>query len=230
MELRVSQSLFSRTPKAKVMQRIARYALFCVFSLVGMSTSNTMVLAKYDTPPDPATEPVATEPAAKSKSAPQSRMDRTLPTDPSTPPKTERQLAEERKKREAARKQGDITFDDLKFDIEKDGAFLPEMITPDIKELSKRTLKLRGFILPASVFQQTGIKQFILVRDNQECCFGPGAALYDCVIVEMAPGKTATFGNRVVTVKGKFEIDPDSFQYPDGGHFAVFKMTAEEVK
>jgi hypothetical protein len=54
--------------------------------------------------------------------------------------------------------------------------------------------------------------------------------LYDCVIVEMAPGKTATFATRVVTVKGKFEIDPDSFQYPDGGHFAVFKMTAEEVK
>ena len=217
------------------MQRIFRYALFCVFSLLSVPAPNAWVLAKFDTPPDPATEPAAaepaaTEPAAKSKSAPQSRMDRTLPTDPSAPPKTERQLAEERKKREAARKQGDITFDDLKFDIEKDGAFLPEMITPDIKELSKRTLKLRGFILPTSVFQQSGIKQFVLVRDNQECCFGPGAALYDCVIVEMAPGKTATFATRVVTVKGKFEIDPDSFQYPDGGHFAVFKMTAEEVK
>jgi hypothetical protein len=118
----------------------------------------------------------------------------------------------------------------LKFDIEKGGEFKSEMITPEIKALEKKTLKLRGFILPTSVFQQTGIKQFVLVRDNQECCFGPGASLYDCVIVEMAPGKTATFATRVVTVKGKFEIDSDSFQYPDGGHFAVFKMTAEEVK
>ena len=217
------------------MQRIVRYALFCVFSLLSVSAPIAWALAKCDTPPDPATEPAAAEPAAiepaaKGKAAPPSRMDRSLPTDPSAPPKTERQLAEERKKREAARKQGEITFDDLKFDIEKDGTFLPEMITPDIKELSKRTLKLRGFILPTSVFQQSGIKQFVLVRDNQECCFGPGAALYDCVIVEMAPGKTATFATRVVTVKGTFEIDPDSFQYPDGGHFAVFKMTAEEVK
>jgi hypothetical protein len=217
------------------MQRIVRYALFCVFSLLSVSAPIAWALAKCDTPPDPATEPAAAEPAAiepaaKGKAAPPSRMDRSLPTDPSAPPKTERQLAEERKKREAARKQGEITFDDLKFDIEKDGTFLPDMITPDIKELSKRTLKLRGFILPTSVFQQSGIKQFVLVRDNQECCFGPGAALYDCVIVEMAPGKTATFATRVVTVKGTFEIDPDSFQYPDGGHFAVFKMTAEEVK
>jgi hypothetical protein len=104
------------------------------------------------------------------------------------------------------------------------------MLPKEIEELNRKTIRIRGWILPASVFKQTGIDEFVLVRDNQECCFGPGAALYDCVIVEMAPGKTATFATRVVTVKGKFEIDPDSFQYPDGGHFAVFKMTAEEVK
>jgi len=151
-------------------------------------------------------------------------------TKPPEPPKSERQLAEERKAREAARKRGEITFDDLKFNIEKGGQFKEEMITPEIKELDKKVVKLRGFILPTSVFQQSGIKQFVLVRDNQECCFGPGAALYDCVIVEMAAGKTATFSTRVVGVKGKLEIDSESFQYPDGGHYAIYKMTAEEVR
>jgi len=146
------------------------------------------------------------------------------------PAKTERQLAEERKARDAARKRGEITFDDLKFDIQKDGAFKKEMITKEIEELNKKTVKLRGFILPTSVFQQAGIKQFVLVRDNQECCFGPGAALYDCVIIEMQPGKTANFSTRVVSVKGKLEIDSESFRYPDGGHYAIYKMTAEEVK
>lgn len=146
------------------------------------------------------------------------------------PAKTERQLAEDRKARDAARKRGEITFDDLKFDIQKDGAFKKEMITKEIEELNKKTVKLRGFILPTSVFQQAGIKQFVLVRDNQECCFGPGAALYDCVIIEMQPGKTASFSTRVVSVKGKLEIDSESFRYPDGGHYAIYKMTAEEVK
>lgn len=144
------------------------------------------------------------------------------------PPKTERQLAEERKARDAARKRGEITFDDLKFDIEKGGEYKPEMISPAIKDLEKKTLKLRGFILPNSVFQTNGIKQFVLVRDNRECCFGPGAALYDCVWVEMAAGKTATFSTQVVTVKGKFAIDEETFKNTDG--YAIFKMTAEEVK
>lgn len=152
------------------------------------------------------------------------------PAKPTDPPKSERQLAEERKAREAARKRGEITFDDLKFNIEKGGEFKKEMITPEIRELDKKVVKLRGFILPTSVFQQSGIKQFVLVRDNQECCFGPGAALYDCVIVEMLPSKTATFSTRVVSVKGKIEIDAESFQYPDGGHYAIYKMTAEEVR
>jgi len=146
------------------------------------------------------------------------------------PPKTERQLAEERKARDAARKRGEITFDDLKFDIEKGGEFKKEMITKEIEELNKKTVKLRGFILPTSVFQNSGIKQFVLVRDNQECCFGPGALLFDSVIIEMEPGKTATFSTRVVSVKGKLEIDSESFRYPEGGHYAIYKMTAEEVK
>lgn len=146
------------------------------------------------------------------------------------PPKSEKQLAEERKARDAARKRGEITFDDLKFDIEKGGDFKKEMITKEIGELDKKTVKLRGFILPTSVFQNSGIKQFVLVRDNQECCFGPGAMLFDCVIVEMEPGKTATFSTRVVSVKGKLEIDSESFRYPEGGHYAIYKMTAEEVK
>ncbi len=156
---------------------------------------------------------------------------RTPPTTDKTEPKTERQLAQDRKARDAARKNGEITFDDLKFEMEKDAEFKAKMITKEIRELDKRTVKLRGFILPTSVFQQSGIKQFVLVRDNQECCFGPGAAIYDCVIVDMVPGKTTNFATRVVTVKGKLEIDTESYQYPDdGGYYAIYKMTAEEVK
>jgi hypothetical protein len=159
-----------------------------------------------------------------------SGRDRSARSTGDAPPKSDRELAEDRKAREAARKRGEISFDDLKFDIEKDGLFKPEMITPEIKELEKKTFKLRGFILPISVFQQSGIKQFVLVRDNKECCFGPGAALYDCVMVTMAPGKSATFSTRVVTVKGKLEIDSESYRNEEGGHYAIYKMTAEEVR
>jgi len=138
--------------------------------------------------------------------------------------------AQEKKAREAARARGEITFDDLKFDIEKDGAFEDKMITDSIHELDTKVVRLRGFILPSFLFQQKGFTRFVLVRDNQECCFGPGAALYDCVMVEMEPGKTADFETRLVTIKGTFATDTKSYRYPDGEPYAVFKIVASEVK
>lgn len=182
---------------------------------------------KPDTDPKPAQTEKAEDSAKPLTSRPDPR--RTVLPDKSEP-KTEKQKADERKAREAARKRGEMTFDDLKFDIEKGAEFKSDMITKNLKELDKKTFTLRGFILPTSVFQQSGIKQFVLVRDNQECCFGPGAAIYDCVVVEMAPGKSTNFATRVVTVKGKFEIDTESYQYPDGGYYAIYRMTADEVK
>lgn len=141
------------------------------------------------------------------------------------------ELAKERKAREAAKKRGEITFDDLKFEMEKGTSFKPEMLTEENKDLHKKTWKIRGFILPTTLFSKSNIREFVLVRDNQECCFGPGAALYDCIMVTMAPGKSINFSTRVVAVKGVLEIDTESFLYPDSEeHYAIYKMIAEEVK
>lgn len=144
-------------------------------------------------------------------------------------PITARAPVEERLSRDTAKAKGDLTFDDIKFDIEKGGKFSRSLLTKDIEELDKKTVRIRGYILPASVFKQSGIEEFVLVRDNMECCFGPGAALFDCIIVQMEPGKTADFTTRPVAVRGKFEIK--EFMYPDSDeHYAIYRMVATEVK
>ena len=136
---------------------------------------------------------------------------------------------EDRSSRATARSKGDITFDDLKFEMEKGGAFQRSMLTKEIEELHKKPVRIRGYILPASVFKQTGIEEFVLVRDNMECCFGPGAMLYDCIMVQLQKGKTADFTTRPVAVKGTFEIK--EFKYPDSDeHYAIYRMIATEVK
>jgi len=127
------------------------------------------------------------------------------------------------------KKKGEISFDDLKFDLEKGDPFQREMLPESIVKLNDQPVRLRGFILPTSVYQQSGIRQFVLVRDNQECCFGPGAALYDCVMVYMAEGASAEFSTRPVTVSGKFRVE--ELKYPEGdGHLAIYRIDAKEVK
>lgn len=102
----------------------------------------------------------------------------------------------------------DLTFDDLEIKIARDGDFQESMLTDAIRELEGKEVVLRGFMLGASVFQQTGITQFVLIRDNQECCFGPGAYIYHNVQVEMTPGVTANFTSRPITLTGTFHIRP----------------------
>ena len=120
----------------------------------------------------------------------------------------------------------DISFDDIKFDIEKGAPFERDMLPTRVTALERQRIRIRGYILPS--FQQTGLSQFVLVRDNMECCFGPGAALYDCIVVRMQPGKTTDFSIRPVAVAGTFRLE--ELRGPDGRHLAIYALEGDEVR
>jgi hypothetical protein len=120
----------------------------------------------------------------------------------------------------------DVTFDDVKLDMEKGAPFTRDLLPKRVTTLGGERIRIRGYILPS--FQQTGLTQFVLVRDNMECCFGPGAALHDCIVVRMQPGRTAEFSVRPVAVSGTFRIE--ELLGPDGKHLAIYAMDGEEVR
>jgi hypothetical protein len=116
----------------------------------------------------------------------------------------------------------DKTFDDLRFNMTVGEKFNRSMLTKGIEQMNGERIRIRGYILPTP--QKHGIQQFVLVRDNQECCFGPGAALYDCILVEMKPGNTADFTIRPIAVEGKFNVREFNI---DGKDLAVYQMDGE---
>lgn len=147
-----------------------------------------------------------------------------------------REKVEVRKSSQADLAKGDITFDDLTFDIEKGEVFDEEKLTKELKFLNGRNVRLRGYMLPSTLYKETDIDKFVLVRDNQECCFGPGAALFDCVMIEMQPGRTTDFVPRPIMVEGKFVLDTEKYRYPGGkgpdgaSHMAVFRIEGLRVR
>ena len=120
----------------------------------------------------------------------------------------------------------DISFDTIKFDIEKGAPFKRDMLTKEIVALEGQLVRIRGYMLPS--FQQSGIKKFVLVRDNMECCYGPGAALYDCVIIEMQGSASAEFTVRPMAVEGGFKVS--ECKGPDGKHLAIYHIDGRSAK
>ena len=119
-----------------------------------------------------------------------------------------------------------ISFDDIKFEIKKRAPFKRSLLTKEIVALEDQLIKIRGYILPS--FQQKGITRFVLVRDNMECCFGPGAALYDCIVVDMESGKSTSFTVRPVTVEGVFTVR--EYKGPDGKHLAIYHLKGRSAQ
>jgi hypothetical protein len=118
----------------------------------------------------------------------------------------------------------DKTFDDLRFEMKVGAPFRRSMLTKQIEAMAGQRIRIRGYILPTP--QRAGITQFVLVRDNQECCFGAGAALYDCILVDMKKGNTAEYSIRPVAAEGIFDIR----EFVIGGkHLAIYHMDAETV-
>ena len=127
---------------------------------------------------------------------------------------------------ESAEKTQDLTFDDIKFEMKKEDTFERKMLTEKIEALEGKPIRIRGYMLPS--FQVKGIKQFVLVRDNLECCFGPGAALFDCIIVDMVEGETTKFTVRPIAVEGIFKVQ--ELKGADGKHLAIYHLDGWKVK
>ena len=56
----------------------------------------------------------------------------------------------------------------------------------------------------------------------------PGAALYDCILVEMEPGRTADFTIRPVAVEGTLAIR--EYRGSNGKDLAVYHLDGQQVE
>ncbi len=119
----------------------------------------------------------------------------------------------------------DVTFDDVKLELKKGDPYDSSLLTAKVKDLDGKPIRIRGYILPS--FKQNDITQFVLVRDNQECCFGPGALLHDCIIVDMLPPASTSFVTRPVSVEGTFAIRELKI---DGKYLAIYHLDGKAVK
>jgi hypothetical protein len=75
--------------------------------------------------------------------------------------------------------------------------------------LDGRDVLLKGYMYPGK--QQLGIAQFLLVRDQGDCCFGGNPKITDRVLVQLSDASGIAFTPRLVKIAGRFAVRPMGF-------------------
>ena len=78
-----------------------------------------------------------------------------------------------------------------------------------------RDVLLKGYMYPGK--QTSGIRQFLLVRDQGDCCFGGNPKITDRVLVTLADPAGIAFTPRLVKIAGHFSVRPAGAPEIGGG-------------
>lgn len=93
-----------------------------------------------------------------------------------------------------------MTFgEDLKTDSEE------RPISEKAIAMNGQKVFLKGYV--RSGLKSSGMKEFLMVGDFGECCFGKSPSISDIVLVKMPEGKTANFDYMLRRVHGTFKVN-----------------------
>jgi hypothetical protein len=101
-----------------------------------------------------------------------------------------------------------------------------QLIPPEALELNGQQVFIKGYIYPGQ--QQHGITQFILCRDQGDCCFGGNPKVTDRIEVKLPPELAVSYSQRQFKLAGKFRVEPT--QTGDGLGAVYYHLDADYVR
>lgn len=108
-----------------------------------------------------------------------------------------------------------------------DRKYIPDKVLELIK--NKEPVFIKGYIRPDSIKFNQNLTDFLLVRDNQQCCFGDLSKVkfFDQIQIDLDPGLTTDFNRGMFRVGGVLSVGPGD---PAIGSPLTYKLAADYVK
>lgn len=100
-------------------------------------------------------------------------------------------------------------------------------IPPEAKALAGKRVFIKGYIRPGSAPVRTNIDRFLLVRDNNQCCFGDLSKVkyFDQMDVQITSSHRVDDRLQILRMGGILEIHPENLALGPG--YAVFSLKAD---
>jgi hypothetical protein len=127
-----------------------------------------------------------------------------------------------------------VSFADLRpSDVELRGN---RVIPAAIEALDGKRVAIKGYMRPGTHYSEGGaavnqhIKQFLLVRDNNQCCFGDLSAVqyFDQVAVKLGGALTVDYDSGLYKIGGVLRLQPGNLAGGRGG--PVYQLEADLAK
>jgi len=83
-----------------------------------------------------------------------------------------------------------------------------DVIPPSAKELDGKRVYIKGYMYPGE--QTTGIKEFVLCRDNGTCCFGGQPKLNDMIQVKLKEPLALDYHTGLRYLAGNFKVQQET--------------------
>ncbi|MGD9720078.1 MAG: hypothetical protein AB7O59_02550 [Pirellulales bacterium] len=108
-------------------------------------------------------------------------------------------------------------------DLQPDPAQAGQLVPPAARSLEGKKIFIKGFVYPGR--QLNGIREFLLVRDRGECCFGGNPKITDRIQVTLENPLRLTYAPRLHKVGGTFhvEVQPTTIDGAQGGVYYHLK-------
>jgi len=111
--------------------------------------------------------------------------------------------------------------------VEERGGIL---VPADIKQLDGKKVFIKGYMRADSTPVRHNVQSFLLVRDNNQCCFGDISNLkfYDQVLVKMVGSLRTDFSTGLFRMGGALHVNPENARLGIG--HPVYTLDADYVQ
>jgi hypothetical protein len=90
--------------------------------------------------------------------------------------------------------------------LQPDPAVRSQLIPQSARDLEGKKVFIKGYVYPGR--QTKGIREFLLVRDRGECCFGGNPKITDRIQVTLEEPLRLTYETRLHKLGGTFHVEP----------------------
>ncbi len=101
-------------------------------------------------------------------------------------------------------------------------------IPKSARALDGKKVFIKGFMMPSN--RQSGIRAFLLCRDDDTCCFGGDPKIHDRILVMLEDDQTIDFTAQQIKIAGEFRIPPSALAADDAPGVVLYTLNGKRLE